>query len=115
MRRFSSLCLATPVIPEPTLMFRPAVRKNWRGASLYISDCLFSNPPIHDECPTEPKATIATKNWQSAIGNRQCLHCQSAINLDDLAGDITRIVGKQETCDACYFVTLSKSTQRNLL
>ena len=38
MRRFSSLCLATLVLPEPTLMFRPAVRKNWRGASLYISD-----------------------------------------------------------------------------
>jgi hypothetical protein len=34
MRRFSSLCQATPVLPEPTLMFRPAIRKN-DGALLF--------------------------------------------------------------------------------
>ena len=84
MRRFSSLCLATLVLPEPTLMFRPAVRKNWRGASLSIYNC-------------------------------RGLHRQPAINLDNLAGDITRIVGQQKTSDAGDFVTLGKPTQRNLL
>ena len=84
MRRFSSLCLATFVLPEPTLMFRPAVRKNWRGASLLISNC-------------------------------RGLHRQPAINLDNLAGDITRIVGEQETNNACDFVAFGKPAQRNLL
>ena len=42
------------------------------------------------------------------------LHRQAAINLNHLAGNVTRVIGKQEAGDAGYFICFGETPEGNL-